>query len=401
MSVLRPYQVGLLQSLQQQSRDVVVIAPVGAGVRAVLIEYLGQASTAAPSLIVTDRASLADQWIQRLSKAGLPTRLLSSRADALEWATEDFSPPHALREVAVTTRQCLSHSFTEAGKARHIHTLVIDGFAMAAESVSRRLVENLRWLTERTIFLGTHTAAFAWATAAMRTEISLADAIENRELALNLTMVTYDQSDRQIDLLVRANELLQGSDLSTAASTLQAAHESLIDAVGRLNDRQDDEKEAEGELGQAMWALIDELESTTDDPRLEALLGILRDPKRTHGATLILTHRLAEMEYLLTALTQSGVSAVTLRQSSDAIGPATVRPRVLITSPSILTRLSGIPAQHLIIWSAPADADQLTGLLSWAVMRQAAVILLTAETSSIGDSRLLEALERIRVSMGV
>src|SRR4051812_13689058 len=138
MNKMRPYQVNLLKFLQEHSEDTVVIAPVGVGVRSVLISYLGQNAATEPSLIVTDRNLLVDQWLRSLADAGLIARSLSSRAEALEWATGDISPLITRHEVAVTTWQRLGRSFVRAGSGNPISTLLIDGSSVAAEGLYRQ-----------------------------------------------------------------------------------------------------------------------------------------------------------------------------------------------------------------------------------------------------------------------
>ncbi|PPK92508.1 hypothetical protein CLV92_114109 [Kineococcus xinjiangensis] len=394
MTSLPAYQKGLVRRLHEASGHVAVVAPVGAGVRAAVIDFLESAGHEGAILIVTDRVDIASQWMHRLQDRSLSVRMLSSRADAIEWAGADSDSEGTTPEIAITTVQRLNSDPIRKGLVRRqLEILVVDVSTLLEGGVLYRVINALKETSRRSIFLGS-TANF---TSAINfdavLEIPLADVMRAHGATLTFERILYVQSPRDAELLSRATALLERLGQSDTALSLQGAHTTLIDAVAN--------KEAEGSGEEGLirdaWELIDELEGTSGDSRLAALLTSIGSSKEADGWTIVLSHRLAEQEYVASALSRAGMVVVAPEidsaGSSDFFGE-TLQPRVLVASPRRLAQLSGIPVSTVVIWGAPPDQEQLQEILLWAALRRSKLTLLHVSEPNASEARTMAAIER-------
>jgi superfamily II DNA or RNA helicase len=377
LTPLMPHQQQLLEHLEQvpRQRAILLHAPVGAGVNAVVARFtVSIARRGEQVVVITDRRILVDQWAYQLSQAQADNvASLEANSDVLielGGAQSGLGPSGIL---VVTIQRLRQGAGRRLANTLRPSLLIIDRMP-GLGPVSGTLVEELASRSVSILVLA-DAGRPDWFNPTDSIDWSQGEVLHDWP---SVETISYQPSDHENVVYDRALELLRSDgtrDLGPHGWTRPGLHASILRLIGRLSgDRiyalksgnetvsrvgeDQDTDRAQSALLQEAWAIVDSLEDLGDDGRLEAALTLVRRAVKEGRLCIVTTELVVEANYVAAFLRSNNIQAFLLTYANSElqwqqVQAALTGRSVLVTTNLALDLPFDLPEHTQFVWWSP------------------------------------------------
>jgi hypothetical protein len=402
---LVPYQQEATEALEDTTGDVLLVAPPGSGMRNALAPLLSGWAQDTLVLVLTDRLVRGHQWRHRLESHEIVPTMLQGSEDALA-AIEQGQGPGLTIATVQRVRAGVGRKFLESVRPG----VVLLDVATGAGEVGQRQLTQLRSRSGRLIILSATVEPLHWFSPAAVIRVLLTAVLHQRGGSLALRVDTYSMPAETSLLLERCRTALREAGVRAPVLGVQDLHAKILnllterdfDDVAPTDDADEHEDVTPVDEAQApgLWQLVDALEETTEDPRLECLVATVRDVVGQGQLCLVVARQPLEAEYLAGALASANLSSAAVSSMTDPSSrheftrsPGTET--VLVVTQRVLQDVAATSPPHLVLWSSARTTPSILDTLVWVAVRGGELILLSAEEPSADELTLRQAVQEI------
>ncbi len=416
------HQQQLLEHLEQEPRQRAVLlhAPVGAGLNAVIVRLAASTARRGESVvIITALRMLADQWMYRLTQAQADNvASLKTSSDVLLELDRVQSSRDPSRILIVTIQLLSQGAGRRLSEVLRPGLLIVDKMPGLASGVHGELIEKLASGSGSVIILS-EAGGPDWFRPTESIDWPQREILHGWP---SIETMMYQPSEHEKVVYDRALELLNEAtgDLVLHPWTRPALHASILRLIASLSgdhiyeqENGDDDiaharrTQVKGDIQQALlqeaWSVVDSFEELGDDGRLEAVHTLVLRAEKEHRLCIVTTELNVEANYVAAYLRSNSIPVSVLTDAGSPLQwqqlqEALSERDVLVATNMAFSLPFDLPERTQVVWwSAPQTIVQSREWLALAARApQPMVIAIRAQPPLPGEGDLQAILDTLR-----